>query len=640
MNDPIAQDPEYQAMQSDRLQKRKRVEVNGGPSRRSTNACHRCKGKKLKCHFVGSIQDKCAACTRAHADCVFDAPPDGVPRGPEYVASLEARVALLESELRRADLGSPLVNHRTYGAGDRSVPSPTVAADQGRSGLTARGSGGFSFTELVESSLQQGQKSPETTTEITSFNMLQGGPPISEMQATSLPELPSKEVGNALLETVYSYTQSRYCLVDWVRVREWHERREEICHCTKGDGVDSQTGAFFIWIIYSIGSGFTANPEYPPRAYFSHALKYLHAVLSLQNLSTVQALLIMCQYHFRVTVSTLSAFLRRANDMTKGGPSVWHLSGIIMRLCVELGYHRKAAKITGNYDPLVLELQKRFFWCAYSFDRLVSMIARRPFSIHDLDIDVELPVNVDVACTDREKIRDLQLRQAAGANPEIGTVTTLTSALHHYEMYRLRSRIITRLFGPHAFPPTYEEIKQLLGALDHWRDTAPQDLPPGCPKQSDERKTGFYLQAVLLVMRPVLIQKVVEGDLLLLCAGKAAEACENVKHLSLSPETQIARTDLYQAFYCGITLLQCLALQPMILPARRTVRAIVACSSTLAVYTRHFAGAAPFLELFEKLSDRFLGSSDDPALANLNSLLRLRAILQEIMSSDPSETSK
>ncbi|KIV77673.1 hypothetical protein PV11_09457 [Exophiala sideris] len=458
--------------------------------------------------------------------------------------------------------------------------------------------------------------------------MLQGGPPISEMQATALPELPSREVGNNLLETVYLYTQSRYCLVDWIRVREWHERREEICYCSKADDIDSQTGAFFIWIIYSIGSGFTANPEHPPRAYFARALRYLHAVLSLQNLSTVQALLVMCQYHFRVTVSN-SLFL--------------HLSGIIMRLCVELGYHRKASKATGTQDPLVEELQKRFFWCAYCFDRLVSMIARRPFSIHDLDIDVEeriLPVNVDVACTDREWIRELQLRQAAGERPQTGAVTTMTSALHHYEMYRLRSRIITRLFGPHTLPPTYEAIKQFLGALDHWKATAPRDLPPECPKQSDERKNGFYLQAVLLAMRPVLIQNAVEEDLLLLCAERAAEACENAKHLSLSPETQVARTDLYQAFYCGITLLQCLALQPTILPARRTVRAIVACSSTLAVYTRHFAAGAPFLELFEKLSDRFLGGSDDSGLHDVNSLLHLRSTLREIMSSDPSETSK
>ena len=72
--------------------------------------------------------------------------------------------------------------------------------------------------------------------------MLQGGTTVSEMQAASLPELPSREVGTLLLETVYLYTQARYCLVDWTRLREWHRRREAICYATKEDDLDAQIG--------------------------------------------------------------------------------------------------------------------------------------------------------------------------------------------------------------------------------------------------------------------------------------------------------------------------------------------------------------------------------------------------------------
>ena len=84
----------------------------------------------------------------------------------------------------------------------------------------------------------------------------------------------------------------------------------------------------------------------------------------------------------------------------------------------------------------------------------------------------------------------------------------------------------TRFFGPHALLPTYDDVKGFLAELDDWRATAPQRCPARCPQQSDERKQGFYLQAVLLTMRPVLMQNAVDQNLLRLCAEKAAEACE------------------------------------------------------------------------------------------------------------------
>ena len=103
------------------------------------------------------------------------------------------------------------------------------------------------------------------------------------------------------------------------------------------------TGAYFVWIIYALGAGFVQTPEIPARArtmstlcilyanhfgqaYFARALKYLHAVLRPQNLTTVQGLLAMCQYYARAVVgcflvSCLGTLSRLT--MKKGGPSLW-----------------------------------------------------------------------------------------------------------------------------------------------------------------------------------------------------------------------------------------------------------------------------------------------------------------------------
>lgn len=84
----------------------------------------------------------------------------------------------------------------------------------------------------------------------------------------------------------------------------------------------------------------------------------------------------------------------------------------------------------------------------------------------------------------------------------------------------------TRFFGPQSLPPTHEDVSTFLLELDHWNATAPHDFPSSYPRQDQETKRGFYLQTMLLLMRPVLRQDVVDPDMLLLCAEKAAEACE------------------------------------------------------------------------------------------------------------------
>lgn len=91
-----------------------------------------------------------------------------------------------------------------------------------------------------------------------------------------------------------------------------------------------------------------------------------------------------------------------------------HIVGLSLRLCVKLRYHRKIASSPDaqTLDPYKIELRKRFFWCAYCFDRFVhslfkyffctldgfnehlfrslSILTKLPFGISDSDIDAEV----------------------------------------------------------------------------------------------------------------------------------------------------------------------------------------------------------------------------------------------------------
>lgn len=90
---------------------------------------------------------------------------------------------------------------------------------------------------------------------------------------------------------------------------------------------------------------------------------------------------------------------------------------------------------------------------------------------------------------------------------------------------------------------------------------------------------------------------------------------------------------MFHIFFCGITLLQCLTIDPKALPRRRIHQATSACVSSLAVFSRALPAGRPFLQIYDELVNRFFGN-DDEAGPNPD----LRALLNQVISSDPSET--
>ncbi|KAL3476715.1 fungal-specific transcription factor domain-containing protein [Aspergillus californicus] len=560
--------------------------------RRSTNACQRCKRKKIKCLYSSAgTHRKCVACAKSRADCHFDLPPDGVFRGDGYVATLEARVKSLETQLRAQN-------------------SQPVAGDVTRT-----------------DALFKSPRVPQTLNfDVTVLDMLHGNASTSQSEEP-LPVLPSSASARTLVDTVYFYTQARYCIVDWSRVREWHRDRDALAYISPQAPVDAQRGAFFIWIIYAIGARLIPNPENSYEEYFARARRYLPAVMASQDSATVQALLCIVQYYFRAPTES----------------PIWHLVGFALRLCIRLRYHRSIVNTRESraIDPYAIELRKRFFWCAYCFDRCLGILSKLPFGISDADIDVEIPVDIDCTCTDQSKIQELQQLQAAGqTGHQEGSVTTMTAALHHLQVYRIRSKIVSTFTGPHAQKPSFDDVMHFLSELGQWRQQAPHKDSRAFPQQNPDRVEATYLQAILIIIRPVLMGNPVDPALIKLCGDFAADACESAKTLSLNPQTHADLITVYHFFYCGITLLQCLAIDPTALTPRRAHQAISACVSALAIYTRELPAASTFLKLFEDVSNQFVRNDHQHTGAGgfeEGQRQGLKRLLDRIVGSGPEE---
>ncbi len=63
--------------------------------------------------------------------------------------------------------------------------------------------------------------------------------------------------------------------------------------------------------------------------------------------------------------------------------------GLAIKLCISLGLHRKPSP---TQFGLAAEFDKRLFWSCYVLDRDITIVAGRPPSISDRDIDT--PVRI------------------------------------------------------------------------------------------------------------------------------------------------------------------------------------------------------------------------------------------------------
>lgn len=280
-----------------------------------------------------------------------------------HASTLETRIKTLEEELLRTRSASRILQdspgNATGQVGDDLLTSPNGGPSSFSDGSRSNHRHDPSAIQSVNPAASNGhylkpQKFPvlEPETGCSPPILIYGGRTSADESIVP----PGIEQAQQLVEEAYAYVQARYCIVDWVQIRHWHRQRDHFLSSTPDSDASSQTGAFFIWIIYAIGARFNTDAgQETSEAYFNRASKYLPAVMTLQDMSTVQALLCMIQYCFRAP----------------RGPSLWDLTRMVTSLCIKLRYHRSVSK--GRYkdaiDPYTVELRKRFWWCAFCFDR-------------------------------------------------------------------------------------------------------------------------------------------------------------------------------------------------------------------------------------------------------------------------------
>ncbi|CAH0052307.1 unnamed protein product [Clonostachys solani] len=542
---------------------------------------------------------------RPRIECLVEDPATGLHRPRDYMQSLESRVAYLESLLQqvRPDVA---VDHYPYVPSDNPPPPATIAAGQHqRAGspepeqevdglssdvallcLSAAGrephyfgpSSALSFSRIVSTTLRLTKSGNEGNARLgVARERLDG-------RRSPTVRFPPPELAEGLVKAYFNNIHPQYPFLHRPTFNHWQKECMEAQ--LLGELDESQHMSMFFTLM----------------SYYHMALNYIAPVLDLETFESVQAILCCAVYSVRSPV----------------GVSLWKISGMAIRQCIELGYHRNVAKFRRHADPLTAEISKRIFWVAYDLDRAAGLILGRPFGITDSSLDVELPLDVDDESITRDGI--LQNPRSAPGDPP----TTMTGALHNIRLRRLWSKMAESLYlttSRHEGGEADMLIDRLRQELEDWRLSIPDQLILSAdPLSVFASRDWFqlaYEHSILLLYRHYIIgeQQVAIHDpaerqekidrIFEECANSSRQMCMRYRRLYQSSSIQFTWGSLHILFLAGLTYLFCLwRCRSVRAKTRQTdvMNTCMACTMVLTITAERWSFATRYRDIFELLS--------------------------------------
>ncbi|KAH8894140.1 hypothetical protein GQ53DRAFT_793113 [Thozetella sp. PMI_491] len=585
---------------------------------RTMLACTTCKQKKLKCD---GQSPKCQNCFKSDRECLVEDPATGLQRPRDYMQSLEARVAWLEGLLQR------FCPEAMAAVSDAGVENPVdmLSSEVALLCLSAAGrephyfgpSSAVSFSRIASVTMGLRHKGG------SSVRSNAGGAsnPNPGMRRDLQEVFPAPAVAVRLGQAYWNNIHPQYSFLHRPTFEAW-ERECLVAHGERDILRVHGLPLFFVLMVYAIGSlALGSNELENAEIYYSAALDHISSVIELDSLESIQSLLCCAVYSIRSHI----------------GASLWKISGLAMRHCVELGYHRSTERFRGNADALTKEMSKRCFWVAYDIDRVAASVLGRPVGIPDEAIDVELPLDID----DEYITVTGLLREPR--NPSHEPPTNMTGAIHAIKLRQLWSKFSSQLYpastGPQA---AWDEntVERLRQELEQWRATAPDrlDFPDSRPLSVWASQEWFQLafdHSIMLLYRHHItglggygsegqdtdanrgwdgtgggpadnktarIERALDE-----CLYCSRDLCLTYRRLYQRPTIQFTWGSLHILFLGGLTYMYCLWRSPRL---RATVRqtdvvsTCMACTTVLVIIAERWNLATTYRDIFEALSER------------------------------------
>lgn len=423
-----------------------------------------------------------------------------------------------------------------------------------------------------------------------------------EVQRTVSVSFPSRTLAATLSQAYFKNIHPQYPFLHKPTFIAWEDS------CTRanlaGDVITAgDLPLFFVLMVYAIGS-LALGPAHRDSAgaYYSMALEHQGSVLDLDGLESIQSILCCAVYSVRSPI----------------GVSLWKISGMAIRHCIELGYHRNVARYRKLTDPLAAEISTRCFWVAYDLDRVAAFNLGRPVGIADNAIDVELPLDLeDEHITKGGLLKDP--RSLPNSPP-----TYMTGAIHVVKLRRLWSKFSDNLYPTTKEPSMLHSTARKLLArdlrreLEEWYAAIPEPVnhSGSHPLSVFASKAWFQLaydHSILLLYRHFITLPIPLGEEESVekafeeCAHRSREMCLLYRRLYQSSTIQFTWGSLHILFVGGLTYLYCLWKSNRVRAiARRSdvINTCMACNTVLVIIAERWSQATTYRDTFETLSEK------------------------------------
>ncbi|CVL07923.1 related to STB5-SIN3 binding protein [Fusarium mangiferae] len=363
------------------------------PPQKNSLACERCFKRKQKCD---KLRPACTSCADLGVDCIarsqqFDFNAEDTTlthaRVNGYVESLRRRVAELEEKIKVAEQKHVQARHTSFGTADAVSPingkrrrsnygsissapvnEQTAANGEEQSSVqdTMSAIGLLSNKAMAESRTNTGDR-PHKLAIIESISAALAVDGRDPSKASS--SQPVYVIDEQLIPLTRELTLSHFQrFLDW---SVWLPHIDENRFFEQYESV-LETSNQAIGISMSPDAGRLSSLATNLHA---AAVKLLPYILHSQEpLDTLHCMLLLAVF------SMFSA----------SGGSTWHLMGFIMTNCIAAGLHktvppRNTSDSEGTYRIEWL------FWSVYLWDRSLSSVMGRPFTITEVDISVAVP---------------------------------------------------------------------------------------------------------------------------------------------------------------------------------------------------------------------------------------------------------
>lgn len=576
----------------------------------------RCRRRKQKCDLKNP---RCSNCQSAQVECLtFHAGKRAdLPR--TYVSDLEAEVQRLTRENRTLqrhdrpllidDQNSPNTSAVTHEPEAISTPTeglttPTAHVShlqdlvQSVRSVVVESSGlprflgpssGITLAKMVMASVR-----PDTLPPMARPRKHQ--PDTGHVQSSAAAAestLPPRHAANHLVEVYFQYRTPHLPVVQRDQVGKALDNAYLSANSSRPTDRTAQRDTFTTYMILAIALCNVPNPAggtnrvAQSEGCFKSAIRHVEDIItySRSNLETLQAVLLLAQFV----------------SMCPWQGSLWHLTGIALRLCIDTGLHSEEEAQVLHADPGLLYERRRLWYSAYHFDRVLGITLGRPFGITDESSRVPLP-NPWAVSHASDGVNDHIDVHHQRAHNHLFSMSQLESEIRHVQQSQTWP---TKLAYPK--PNLAAWTLDIRPRLQEWYDTIPppQKAHPSSIFANQAYWDAVYQNSILLLYRPQSNVRFLPVEALSKCHEAARKLITSIKTLQRDGKLDVLWKWVHDLLLAGLTVIYGLWQSKEIRdrsPVGSNIAILQSCASTLSAMSETFQGAAACRDIFEILS--------------------------------------